>query len=61
MDHDRLGAVFRVWTPIAIVGGVVLTFTGSPTLTAIGVVVLILGLMSLLPVLRFTWLRGSKQ
>lgn len=60
MDPTRLNTALRVWTVGAIVVGGFLTFFGSATMTAVGVVLLILGLMSLLPVLRFAWLELSQ-
>ncbi|MFB6267503.1 MAG: hypothetical protein ABEI31_07575 [Halodesulfurarchaeum sp.] len=55
MDRDTIGTLFSLVAPVATLVGLVLVFVESSLLTAIGVVLLIAGLISLMPALRFRW------
>lgn len=50
MDQQRLGRVLQLWVLASLVIGTWLTATIQPLLTSVGIVLVILGLISLIPV-----------
>lgn len=59
MEDRTIGRVSWIWTFLAIVLGIGLVTLGAPLVTTVGVIVLILGILGLMPALRFTWLAES--
>jgi len=59
MEHGTKGQLFGAWTVGAAGVGVVLIVFGGPLMTVIGVLLVILGLMSLMPTLRYTLIAES--
>lgn len=60
MEPNRLSAVLHGVVVIALMGGVGLILLAGPLLTAVGVVLVIAGLIGLMPALRY-WLDASEQ
>lgn len=58
MDANRIKNLLQVWVVVALVAGVGAILLGRALMTAIGVVLVILGLMSLMPAIRF-WLKTT--
>lgn len=59
MDERRLGRLTATGVIIALVGGIVAIILGEAGWTSLGVVLVILGLIGLMPALRYTVLLGT--
>lgn len=59
MSRKRVGTLFEFWVPAALIVGIAGILVGRTILTGIGVVLVILGLISLMPALRYTVLLES--
>ncbi|MFB6146119.1 MAG: hypothetical protein ABEJ08_00345 [Halobacteriaceae archaeon] len=52
VDGDTISTVFRAWVIVSLVAGTASIIFGGPMVTVVGVVLIIVGLMSLMPALR---------
>ncbi|MFB6192558.1 MAG: hypothetical protein ABEI11_04465 [Haloarculaceae archaeon] len=59
MDRETLGKLFVGWVIVASLVGTGLILISSPVLTGIGVILLILGIISIIPALVLT--SGSEE
>ena len=55
MDQGMLGTAFSAWIVVALVVGIgLVVFSGGLALSLIGIVLIVLGLIGIMPALRFT-------
>lgn len=52
MDLRQFDTAIRVWVVVALLGGNVLIFLDTPLLTTVGVLLVIVGLVSVIPLVR---------
>lgn len=49
MDHERLEWLLRLWVIVAVSGGILAVIFGGRSLAIVGVLLIVVGLISLMP------------